>query len=300
MTQDEPDPRDADARASGARRAESDPTTPSGGRSNLMVRFLSAIVLGPALVAVVWFGGWAFAGVIIVACLLCYREWVTISANGESAVILWGGYAVLLAAGVLAASGQVDVALGVLGLGAAAGAILAMILRSSLWPVLGVAYAGLPLLALLLLRQGREGLWALAIVLAVTWATDIAAYFAGRTLGGPKLWPAVSPKKTWSGAIGGLVGAMAAGMLVAGVSGVGSPIAVALLCAVLSVLSQCGDLAESAFKRRFGVKDSGDLIPGHGGILDRVDGLVAVAVGAAVIGLIGATAGDASLGLSAL
>ncbi len=275
----------------------------AGGLSNLMVRFLSALVLGPAFIAVVWYGGWAFSGVIIVACLLCYREWMAISAKDAPAALLWGGYAVLFASGALAAAGRVDAALGLLVAGTIGAGVFAVTGRRGIWPALGLVYAGLPLLALVVLRQGGEGLWALAIVLGVTWATDIAAYFAGRTLGGPKLWPAVSPKKTWSGAIGGLVGAMAAGVAVTAVSGIGAPLTVGLLCAVLSVLSQCGDLAESAFKRHFGVKDSGDLIPGHGGILDRVDGLVAVAVGAAAIGLIAAMAAgaplDASVGLSA-
>ena len=122
-------------------------------------------------------------------------------------------------------------------------------------------------------------------MLAVVWITDIGGYFAGRGIGGPKLWVRVSPKKTWAGAIGGLVGslAVAAGFAAAGAGRMG-PLLV--LGTVLSVVSQLGDLFESAVKRRFGVKDSSNLIPGHGGVLDRIDGLVAALMLAAVIGLV--------------
>jgi len=135
----------------------------------------------------------------------------------------------------------------------------------------------------------RLGLVAILWMFAVVWLTDIAAYFAGRRFGGPKLWPRVSPKKTWSGFFGGLVAGVAAGgivVLVAGRFGVAAPVSfaiVVLLSAVASVLSQLGDLGESALKRRFGAKDSGVLIPGHGGVMDRLDGFWAAA---ALIGLV--------------
>lgn len=284
----------------------------AGGPSNLLVRFLSAIVLGPAFLAVVWYGDWAFSVAITVAGLLCLREWVTISAKAAHNGVLWAGHIGLLAAGLLAAGGSFPQALGIIlvscvliliiGLvrtpaGATAESGLAGSRRAAWWTAAGLLYVGPPMVALLALRLGEQGLWAIVLVLAVTWATDIAAYFVGRTLGGPKLWPAVSPNKTWSGAIGGVVGAVSAAVAAVVVSGIGAPAAIGLVAVVLSVLSQCGDLAESAFKRHFGVKDSGDLIPGHGGIMDRIDGLVAAAIGAFLIGLAAAGGGDPSLGL---
>jgi phosphatidate cytidylyltransferase len=129
------------------------------------------------------------------------------------------------------------------------------------------------------------GFAALIFVLLIVWATDIGGYFAGRGIGGPKLWPKVSPNKTWSGAVGGFVGSLAvAGGFAA--SGLGKALPLLALAGVLSVASQLGDLFESAVKRRFGVKDSSHLIPGHGGLLDRLDGLVAALVLAVIVGLL--------------
>jgi phosphatidate cytidylyltransferase len=124
-------------------------------------------------------------------------------------------------------------------------------------------------------------------VIFIVWATDVAAYFGGRSFGGPKLWPRVSPKKTWSGATTGLFAALCAGGLTAGLTGAGDWRLGVLIAAPLSVISQLGDLLESALKRRFGVKDSGHVIPGHGGVLDRLDGLFA----AAALALLMAAAG---------
>jgi phosphatidate cytidylyltransferase len=121
---------------------------------------------------------------------------------------------------------------------------------------------------------------------AVVWATDILAYFTGRAFGGPLLWARVSPKKTWSGALGGLIGAGAAGIAVAYGSGIGNLAAIATLALLLSVLSQAGDLFESAVKRRFAAKDASGLIPGHGGVMDRLDGFMVAALAAAVIGIV--------------
>lgn len=277
-------------------------TAPEGraaGPSNLVVRVLSAIVLAPGVLAVIWLGGWAFAALVLAAAVLCYREWAEICGLGARAPLAWLGYGGLAAAGVLGGLGENQLAISAVLAVCAVTAAVGLRQRSRAWPALGVLYAGLPLLALLILRAGEAGLWALALVVAVTWATDIAAYFVGRTLGGPKLWPAVSPKKTWSGAIGGLAGAVIAGLAIVVVTGIGSHVSVALVSALLSVVAQFGDLAESAFKRHFGVKDSGELIPGHGGIMDRIDGLVAAAVGAWLIGL-AAAGGDPSTGLTAL
>jgi len=155
-----------------------------------------------------------------------------------------------------------------------------------IWFAAGVAYAGILLLAPVLLREDPGfGLTAMLFIFAVVWGTDIAAYFAGRAIGGPKLAPSISPNKTWSGAIGGLTAALVAALVVARYlpgSSIGWLLAVGCL---LSIVSQIGDLAESAMKRRFGVKDTGRLIPGHGGVMDRLDGFWAAVFVALVVGV---------------
>jgi phosphatidate cytidylyltransferase len=129
------------------------------------------------------------------------------------------------------------------------------------------------------------GLTAIVAIFAVVWATDILGYFVGRVVGGPKLAAAVSPKKTWSGALGGAAGAVLAMLAIAAYAGIHSPTILGLIAVILSVVSQAGDLCESAIKRRFGVKDASHIIPGHGGLMDRLDGFVAAASAAALIGL---------------
>jgi phosphatidate cytidylyltransferase len=154
------------------------------------------------------------------------------------------------------------------------------------WTAAGYCYAAAAQMASALLRLDQaDGFAALMMVLLVVWGTDIGGYFAGRSIGGPKLWPRVSPKKTWAGAVGGF----AASLVISGafaVLGIGKTVPLLLLGAALSIASQLGDLLESAVKRQFGVKDSSHLIPGHGGLMDRLDGFVAAAVIAAVFGLL--------------
>ena len=155
------------------------------------------------------------------------------------------------------------------------------------WRPAGVAYGAALGLGLLLLRYAPEhGLAAVLVVFAVVWGTDSGAFFVGRTIGGPKLWPAISPKKTWSGAIGGLVAGVAIGLVVAALAQVPLAPVLALVCAVLSLAAQAGDLFESAVKRTFGAKDSGIIVPGHGGLMDRVDGLVFAVAAAVIVGLL--------------
>jgi phosphatidate cytidylyltransferase len=158
--------------------------------------------------------------------------------------------------------------------------IAAAVLGQGFGLAAGVGYAAIPALALAFLRSSdMAGLWAILFLFACVWATDIAAYFAGRAIGGPKLAPSISPSKTWSGAIGGALAGAVAGVIVALAGPSSLSIAIATLIAVaVSVVSQFGDLFESAYKRHHGAKDSGRIIPGHGGVMDRVDGLVAAAV----------------------
>ncbi len=160
--------------------------------------------------------------------------------------------------------------------------------RSPRWIGAGLLYLAVPSAGLILLREASPGAWrAILFILVVVWATDIAAYFGGRGIGGPKLWRRVSPKKTWSGALAGLAAALVAGGLVAALTGAGGFWLGFFLAAPLSIAAQAGDLFESAVKRRFDVKDSGSIIPGHGGVLDRVDGLLAAAALAWLIAALG-------------
>lgn len=153
------------------------------------------------------------------------------------------------------------------------------------WVAPGLVYAGIAFLAPMLLRADETyGLLAILFLFAVVWATDILGYVVGRIAGGPKLWPSISPKKTWSGAIGGTLGAAAAGAGIAHLNAL-APVPLAIVAAVLSIAGQAGDLMESALKRKFNVKDSSYLIPGHGGVMDRLDGFIIAALVALLVGL---------------
>ena len=152
------------------------------------------------------------------------------------------------------------------------------------WTIAGIGYAGVMFAAPVILRaDAAYGLLAILLLFAVVWTTDIFGYFAGRAFGGPKLCPAISPKKTWSGAIAGTLGAMIVAVLLAGYFGTFNKVAIAGIALLLSVTAQLGDLLESWVKRRFGAKDASQLIPGHGGVMDRLDGFwAAVFVGCAI------------------
>lgn len=166
------------------------------------------------------------------------------------------------------------------------------------WIVAGIAYAGVLLVAPLVLRSdGEFGFLAMLILFGVVWTTDVLGYFAGRAFGGPKLMPTISPKKTWSGAIAGTLGAMIVAVLLAKSFGSFHVIAIALVALLLSTTAQLGDLFESWIKRRFGAKDASQLIPGHGGVMDRLDGFWAAALVACVIGLLRGGFGNPGAGL---
>ena len=256
--------------------------------SNLAQRVMSGAVLIVVALALTFAGGvWyrALAATIAGAVL---HEWLTMTAKDAPASHRWlaiGLLAILLA---LLLGGQSPsfllIALGGAVFVTAAHAVKA---GTSYWTTFGLAYAGLIALSLSALRGADQaGLYATLFLFAVVWSTDIAAYFVGRAVGGPKLAPAISPGKTWSGALGGAVAAILAGIGVAHAAGsalgFGALVAATL---ALTVASQIGDLIESAIKRRFGAKDSSRLIPGHGGVMDRVDGL---ATAAFVLFLLGA------------
>ena len=274
--------------------APSDRTgAPSG---DLVPRILSAAVLAPVVLAAVYFGGLPLAILAAAASIILMLEWLHMTRHDARG--LTGGLAVaavgvgVLAAGAtLLAPGAVIVLIAAIGIYAAT--------RDS-WLAAGIVYASIMAISLLAIRFDAEhGLAAVLFVLAVVWATDVGAFAAGRAVGGPKLWPAVSPKKTWAGFAGGLAAALAVGLIAAGLMGARPGIAIAAVIIALSLACQAGDLFESAVKRRFGVKDASRLIPGHGGLLDRVDGLTFAAPLAAIVGLIHAGPGRIGGGLIA-
>lgn len=166
-----------------------------------------------------------------------------------------------------------------------------------IWIVAGLFYVGALLAAPLILRNGEYGLAAVLLLFAVVWTTDVLGYFAGRAFGGPKLMLSISPKKTWSGAVAGALGAMVVAVLVAKYFGSFDLAAIALIALLLSLVSQLGDLLESWVKRRFGAKDASQLIPGHGGVMDRLDGFWAAALVGCLIGLLRGGFGGAATGL---
>ena len=242
--------------------------------SELTRRIISAVVLAMIAVAALWFGGWVFTLFIIVLAAIGLWEWTGICGAIDPLWLRSGLIAALVFGLTLAHIGNMTWALALLAAAAALALTIACARRAYGWASLGVIYIAIPSIALIAFRQeGEKGVLIIVFVALVVWATDIAAYFGGRSIGGPKLWQLVSPKKTWSGAVSGLTGAIVAAVIFILAVGTGSRTAVLVLAILLSVGAQTGDLAESAFKRRFGTKDSGTIIPGHGGVLDRLDGL---------------------------
>jgi phosphatidate cytidylyltransferase len=273
------------AGADDARRAY-DPDRGKSGRNEPIVRILSAAVMAPLAIGAAYVGGWPFAVFWGIAAIGVWWEWATLSAGSAGRVVFMAGAGALIGAALAVIFGPLWVAL----LWLAAGAVgVAMLARSGspLWIGSGVLYAGAALVAPVALRSDpQHGFAAVLFLFAVVWATDIMAYFAGRMVGGPKLAPRLSPRKTWSGAAGGAAGAVIAAAMVGLVGDLGHWTKIALIGFALSCVSQAGDLFESAFKRWYGAKDAGRLIPGHGGLMDRLDGFIAAAVVAAIVGIL--------------
>lgn len=261
----------------------------------LQLRIISAVVLIVVVLSATWFGGLAFKAVAAAIGVLIYYEWSTITrlAEGSLRANAFGWLSMaLISLNMLFGEADMTVPL-------FAGLVITMTIpsvlgRVSWWQAGGLFYAGLSAISLSAIRgEDSLGFIAMLFVFVVVWATDILAYFVGRSVGGPKLAPRISPGKTWSGAIGGTVAGVTGGLLVAMAHFQDVGLWVGLIAFVLSVASQIGDLFESFIKRRFGVKDSSKLIPGHGGVMDRVDGLV-FACFAAFFLAIGSSAGSAN------
>lgn len=249
--------------------------------SNLGLRIASAVVLVPGALFATWIGGWVFLVVIAVAVALLAIEWGGMSAPYAPVRVSLAVTVAVLSAVFLTHQDQFLLAWLAMFVGAAAAALVARgVSERPADAALGVLYIAPACICLVWLRDtdhtmSHQGHWWTLMLFAVTWAADIGAYAVGSTLKGPKLWPRFSPNKTWSGFIGGLAAAMAVGTLMSAWSVFQLNLAAAALIGLLvGFATMAGDLWESAIKRRFGVKDSGDLIPGHGGLLDRVDGLM--------------------------
>lgn len=253
--------------------------------ADLSARVGAGLIMAGITLAAELAGGWIFTVLLTLVAAVVSWEWSRI-VRGDidlpayvhvgaviAAVLFWGlGYAkVALVLVVLATAG-----VGILSIG-----------QHGVLSGLGVAYAALPTIALVWLRADEPfGGHAVLFLMLVVVATDTAAYFSGRLIGGPKLWPRVSPKKTWAGLIGGMAAAAAVGAMFAYAVPIGRPVTLGLFAAFLAVVAQAGDMAESALKRHFGAKDASSMIPGHGGFMDRVDGLVTVALMAALVALL--------------
>jgi phosphatidate cytidylyltransferase len=241
---------------------------------------MSAVVLAAIVLAATWMGGVVFAVLAAIISLLIFYEWTSIIGQQKLASRLtafgWAAVVVVAIETIFRGINSSYFSSLVILVGFVVVAIVIAAVRGrSYWLAGGIFYAGLSGISLTALRGSSEaGLIGILFIFAIVWATDILAYFVGRAVGGPKLAPPISPGKTWSGAIGGTVSGIIAGCIVIVLAGFDLTFGHVVVAALLSIFSQIGDLFESFIKRRFGVKDSSHLIPGHGGVMDRVDGLV--------------------------
>ncbi|MBR1246959.1 phosphatidate cytidylyltransferase [Bradyrhizobium sp. AUGA SZCCT0169] len=262
---------------------------------NLSTRIIAAAVLIPLAVAIAYAGGWFWAALVTAVAIGLYVEWLMVVGCAADKRVVATGIVALAVAGLCLAIGRIDVAMAVLAVGLVAVFLITPAQRN--WSAAGFCYAAVAEVASVLLRLDPvKGFIALIFLLVIVWVTDSGGYFAGRGIGGPKLWPRVSPKKTWAGALGGFVASLAVAGIFA-VLDLGKIGPLLMISGVLSVVSQLGDLFESAVKRRFGVKDSSQIIPGHGGLLDRLDGFVAAVAVAALIGFLRGGADGVGRGL---
>lgn len=273
---------------------QDNPGQGDGGRSgwtarlggDFRLRLAAGLAMGAVALAVTVAGVMPFAALVVFVALVASWEWARLVHGSDAGVIAAVLIGTAALAGVLAAMGFVGLGLLALPIGAILAALLSLG-RNSVFSALGVFYAGLPAVALIWLRSDASfGLLAVIFLVVVVVTADSAGFVAGRLFGRAKLWPSVSPNKTWAG----LIGAVVASAIVGGLFWFALPDAsaarLAATGAVLALVAQAGDLAESALKRRFGAKDSGTIIPGHGGIMDRVDGLVAAAAAVGIAAIV--------------
>ena len=264
--------------------------TKRGGRvalsDNLKLRIASGAVLATVAFALAYAGPKSFAALILVVALLVSWEWGRMVRSISADLAFFIHAIAVTGAIVLAVSGYA--ALGAAVLVTAAIILVPLVFgRGARLSALGVFYVGLPAISLIWLRGNEPyGFAAVLLVFAIVWCSDIGAYAAGRLIGGPKLWPQVSPNKTWAGLLGGLAAGCAGALIVHLFAPDASLVRLALMGVMLALVAQAGDLAESGLKRWFGLKDASDLIPGHGGFMDRMDSIVAVATAAGLYALV--------------
>lgn len=263
------------------------PPKPGSNLADLGVRIASAVVMAALALGALWAGGWVFAAFWTAAGIAILWEWQHLVGGEDVRTRLWvGAPAIALTAG-FASLGYAEAALGTIALAALAVGWLGRRERAG-WAGAGVIYAGAMVLAVCVLRASLfYGFVATLWLFAVVWTTDIMAYFGGRLIGGRKLWPRVSPGKTWSGfAVGVVCGAAVSSFVALWLTTPGEASVLPLLALGLATaaVSQGGDLFESSVKRRFGAKDSGSIIPGHGGVMDRLDAFVFASIFAVIVG----------------
>ena len=268
--------------------ASAPPPAPPASGSALGARIASALVMVPVALAIVWYGGPWISSLAALSAAIMAWEWGRLVGRSTRVVddlLLAGMAAVSVLAGAYLAPwlGLLVGVAGILLLQRLAGVRNA----APIWTAAGLAWIIGPCIGFVWLRADpTEGPATAFWLLAVVWAIDTAAYVAGKTIGGPRLAPRISPKKTWAGLIGGLLAAVLVGLATALIVGSNQIGRIALLSGALAIVEQIGDMAESFAKRRFGVKDSGNLIPGHGGLLDRLDGMLAVVVAVVILSLV--------------
>ncbi len=246
-------------------------------RCELKRRVISALILAPVAVAAIYVGAPYFEILLFVGAVAMAWEWDRICGQQRFGASGWVMAACLLGAGVSAWLRRYDVALAIVAIGAFGVYGTASIWRRGepLWTATGTVAVGIPCIAAVWLRDlPHQGLETFVWLIGAVWVTDLAAYVTGRLIGGAKLAPRISPGKTWAGLIGAIVAASIWGLVCAAWVGAEALWPFAVLGAIAAVLAQTGDLAVSLVKRRFGVKDASNLIPGHGGVLDRFDGLL--------------------------
>lgn len=240
--------------------------------SGLGARIVTGLVLAVVALGLIWLGKWPFNLLVFVMSVIISFEWSAMH-RARSYVRL---PALVFTAAIVLLSGFYGPSVALPALG---GGVIAILLlgRFSINAAAGLLYASLPAIALIWLRGLDDGLMLVLWAMAIVWATDIFAYFTGRAIGGPKIWPAISPNKTWAGLIGGMTAAALVSMLIGDQAAWGYPNTTLLLVgAGLAITAQIGDFFESGLKRKARVKDSGKIFPGHGGVMDRVDGLIPV------------------------
>lgn len=264
--------------------------------SDLAPRIASAVVMAALALGTAWFGDRVYIIFWLAVSAAIFWEWTQIVAPDARLKFAIG--AVALAAIAPAIAGGA-ILYAVLILAVAMGLLAGLPSTRRLWHTLGLLYAASLLMATIMLRFSFPlGLPAIFWLFAVVWGTDVMAYFGGRFIGGPKLWPRVSPSKTWSGFLTGIFSGALLGLLIG--AQVDMPVwPIFLLGLVTGAVAQGGDLLESSFKRHFGVKDASNLIPGHGGFMDRLDGFLAAAVFACIFGAFRAGIFDPANGLLA-